>query len=293
MKDFDLSSLKLIHDGSNRSNDNRNFTFSDLSILSTGYQSKFSYKKGPYKPNYHVLQYVTDGKGMLEIENKSFSVQTGDLFYLPQDVSCCYYGDELDPYEYYWVDFSGTQATYLLNACGISPSSPILHLGNHSEVEKIFQDMFAALFVNDFPSCLYAFSDLIKLFSILANPTGNLPSRQKHFIVDKAISLMDTDPASIKSIQQMCNQMGINFSHFSKIFKEQTKISPKLYLNRQKISHAKKMLSETDLPIKAIALELGFSENAFIRAFQRLTNNKPLEYRKKMQRPLPQENQEI
>ena len=284
MKEFDLNSLKSIHDGSNRANDNVNDFFSDLNIVSAGWQSKFSYKMGPYAPNYHVLQYVTDGRGVLEIEGKSFSVMTGDLFYLPQDISCCYYGDEDDPYEYYWVDFSGTQSTYLLKSCGISPSSPILHLGNNPDIEKIFQDMFVALFANNLPSSLYALSRLIQLFSVFANPNGDLPSKQKHFIVEKAIAFMDSNSASIKSIQQLCNQMGINFSHFSKIFKEQTKISPKLYLNRQKIIYAQKLLAETDLPIKVIAIECGFSENAFIRAFSKLTNSTPLAYRKQRNR---------
>lgn len=284
MNDIDSKELLAIRNNAYTIwNFSEDYAFSDLSIQTTGRQLRSAKIDGPYKPIFHVLQYVTQGKGTLEIEGESFSVQTGDLFYLPLDMQCKYYGDKDDPYEYYWVSFLGTQSTYLLTACGLSYSNPILHI-NDTEVAKIFSNMYAALFTNNISSHLYAVSELIKLFSILIAPNREIPSKQKHFIVEKALSLFDKSPTAISSIEELCNQMGINSSHFSRIFKEQMNISPKIYLNRKKIACAKKLLIETDMPIKAIALECGFSENAFIRTFAKLTDRTPLAYRKQKQR---------
>lgn len=285
MKETNPKDLKPIYDTSKNWNFSEDYAFSDLAVQTTGRQLKSTKIDGPYKPKFHILQYVTHGKGTLEFENETFSVQAGDLFYLPQDMLCRYYGDPEDPYEYYWVSFSGNQAGYLLSACGLSHANPILHIDT-SGIDKIFFNMYAALFTNNISSHLYAVSELIKLFSVLIAPNGETPSKQKHFIVEKALSLFDESPTEINSIEEMCSQMGINSSHFSKIFKEQMNISPKLYLNRKKIAHAKKLLSETDMPIKAIAMECGFSENAFIRTFSKLTDRTPLAYRKHKQRKI-------
>ena len=283
MKDILRGQWKPIYDSSKIWHTSEDYIFSDVNVQTAGRQSASLYVDAPYKPNFHILQYVTRGKGTLEIETETFSVQAGDLWYLPQDMLCCYYPDEKDPYEYYWVSFSGNQAARLLDVCNLSFSKPILHL-NSKKIEKIFNNIFKSLFENSLSSNLFANSELLKLFSILAKTNSAVIHKQSHYIIDKALAFFEQNFSSAISVDEMCHHLGINTAYFSKVFKQQMNISPKLYLNRIRINHAKKLLSETDMPIKAIAIECGFSENAFIRTFSKLTNRTPLAYRKQRNR---------
>lgn len=69
-------------------------------------------------------------------------------------------------------------------------------------------------------------------------------------------------------------------NYFSKFFKKLTGENFVVYVTNQKIEHAKRMLSETDLPIRVIARELSYSEiNYFCRVFKKHVGVTPTEFR--------------
>lgn len=75
-------------------------------------------------------------------------------------------------------------------------------------------------------------------------------------------------------------------SHLSKpylfaLFREHLKISPHQYILRQRISHAKVMLANSDAAIKEIAIATGFgSIEVFYRQFKKAVTITPQEFRK-------------
>lgn len=88
-----------------------------------------------------------------------------------------------------------------------------------------------------------------------------------------------TDPDI--SLDKMALELGISSRKISDIINSNFKMSFKQYLNTMRLNEAKALLSQTDWPIKEIAMKVGFSNTShFNRTFKQYQNMKPLEFRK-------------
>jgi AraC-like DNA-binding protein len=66
------------------------------------------------------------------------------------------------------------------------------------------------------------------------------------------------------------------------LFRRVTGYAPLSYLNHLRMQHAVQLLNSTDLPIKQISDQLGFSDQFyFSRAFSRMHNHSPTEHRQR------------
>ena len=83
-------------------------------------------------------------------------------------------------------------------------------------------------------------------------------------------------------VKELADRIEISESHFYKIFKEYTGVTPYQYLIQVRLNHARTLLTMTDFQIKYISATTGFdSVSHFIRHFKRQTNLTPTEYRKR------------
>jgi|GEM_PF-5686480 len=78
----------------------------------------------------------------------------------------------------------------------------------------------------------------------------------------------------------LANVAAMSECYYSHVFKKETGIGVKDYINQARIKKAKEILRETDLKISAVALAVGITNtNYFSVFFKRLTDMTPLEYR--------------
>jgi len=86
---------------------------------------------------------------------------------------------------------------------------------------------------------------------------------------------------------ELATASGMSPRGFIKAFYKHVGETPGAMLRRLRIDYAKRLLTEEDLPLKAVARKVGFvSENTFCVAFQRATGLSP----KKFQRQIWLEN---
>lgn len=82
------------------------------------------------------------------------------------------------------------------------------------------------------------------------------------------------------SITELANECALSRSHFSRVFKKTTGLSPRDWLQQARILYAKELLTLGQLSITNIALECGFSDQShFIRAFTTITGQSPGKWR--------------
>ena len=79
---------------------------------------------------------------------------------------------------------------------------------------------------------------------------------------------------------RICQAGGLSVSHFSELFREQVHQSPLSYFTQLKIRAACRLLDLSGKPVKAVALETGYSDPYyFSRVFKKVMGISPENYR--------------
>lgn len=83
------------------------------------------------------------------------------------------------------------------------------------------------------------------------------------------------------SLKRFANDLFLNTSYLSSLFKKELGMTLTEYVNQNRIAHAKRLLKSTTLPIQDIATQSGISDiHYFTRLFRRETGMSPREWRK-------------
>jgi AraC-like DNA-binding protein len=91
---------------------------------------------------------------------------------------------------------------------------------------------------------------------------------------------MHKNLSEILHIEDLADEAHLSRSHFAAIFKRRTGFSVLDFFIRLKMQRACFLLDTTDMPIKAIAADLGFEDPLyFSRSFRRIHDLSPLQYR--------------
>ena len=121
------------------------------------------------------------------------------------------------------------------------------------------------------PYLVRSYCDLIKKRS---TSLYSAPVRQILVTIDASI---DSD----LSLKRFANELFLNTSYLSSLFKKETGMTLTDYVNQHRINFAKRLLKSTTLSIQAVATAVGISDiHYFTRLFRRETGYSPREYRK-------------
>lgn len=124
---------------------------------------------------------------------------------------------------------------------------------------------------------------------VLRGPTaalvGDIPVADfSAYRLHQAVGAIRERPEERHSLEAMAGQAGVTPSHFCRIFKKATGLSPHQYLMKARFERAKDLLEGSGLPLSTIADQLGFgSQSHFTRGFHRAVGVTPSDYRRHAQ----------
>lgn len=107
-------------------------------------------------------------------------------------------------------------------------------------------------------------------------------SRLKNYspVVRKALTCVASDLKAPLGLRFLANRLSVNASYLSARFRKEVGMPLTEYVNRCRIEQAKKLLLETDMPVKMVGLECGVSDvYYFSRMFKRHVGLTPKSYR--------------
>lgn len=98
----------------------------------------------------------------------------------------------------------------------------------------------------------------------------------------RAIAHLQQDLSKPFNLAELSATVGMSPFHFSRLFKKATGMSPSRHYIRQRVTHAQRLLQETDLSIIRVGIAVGYlSPSHFAQVFRRETGLSPTDYRGK------------
>lgn len=125
-----------------------------LLVYNVGFQKcPPGYGWGPGVRDHYLLHYVLSGQGTYETEGRTFVLQSGEAFLARPDVPIFYRADEVNPWEYYWVGFSGPAAPLLLAQTPFTAARPVLRPAAGDHLRQGLLDIYKAR-GSDYPAAV-------------------------------------------------------------------------------------------------------------------------------------------
>ena len=217
----------------------------------------------------------------------TYDVHGSQLFLTVPEIEMCYKADEKEPWYYCWTTFEGKKAWQYLQNAGFSEERYLLNC--NIEVNRFLecsQEMLSKPDLNlsgelfRLGQAYHFLSLAIESYETNNRKSGVYSSLSSDDYVRFAIRHIQNNYSNLK-IQSLADNIGLNRTYFTAIFKEKMYMSPQEYLMQVRMKHACDLLKETDLPIKMIASSVGY-ENAltFSKIFKQKEGVSPLDYRK-------------
>jgi len=133
---------------------------------------------------------------------------------------------------------------------------------------------------NNWHDIVHWFEDLTgKLTASL----GNVVRDKKNRHIEQAIHILHQDCGEAITLAYVAEQLGLNPSYLSRIFKDEQGVTFLEYLTSVRIKRSKELLETTNLKIKEISEQVGYLKtNYYIKLFKEFTGITPGEYRKQL-----------
>lgn len=117
---------------------------------------------------------------------------------------------------------------------------------------------------------------------------SSLTNEKKNILFQRLEKLMQEEEVYKENLltkERVADLLGTNRTYLSQVINEQTQQNFIQYVNNYRINEAIRLLSdpETDIPLKAVASEVGFnSMSTFYKIFQNTVGIPPKQYRNKV-----------
>lgn len=231
--------------------------------------------------DHFLIHHVVSGTGAYTMSGKTHRLCAGDTFIAYPGSMIAYSADKLDPWEYCWVGFNGSDARFLLEQTPFSHTNPVISEGNCGQLKKLLLDIYHCHGNRAFESarmtgCLYIF--LSHLMALA--PESKPPEKSLHYVRIAAEFVSDNYSRPI-GVADMAHFAGVSRSWLYRLFMQHLNISPAAYLTQFRIEQATLLLLNSSLSVSETAYSVGFEDPFyFSKLFKRHTGFSPKQYSK-------------
>jgi len=104
--------------------------------------------------------------------------------------------------------------------------------------------------------------------------------------IRELLAWVQEHPASDLCVERLAKRAGMSPRHFARVFRNETGVTPGVFVEGVRVDRAKLYLEETDWSLAGIATRAGFgSEDSLWRSFRRRLGVAPRDYRRRFSRP--------
>ncbi|MBO3319477.1 MAG: AraC family transcriptional regulator [Clostridium perfringens] len=231
-----------------------------------------------------VIHYVTKGYGTFKFNGKVYNLKQGDIFILLKGMQVEYVASIDDPWEYYWIGFSGSNANEYLNRTSIT-NSCVANCEENSKIPQIILNMCEISKTYN-PSRSDDILLLKELYSLLYALIEEFPKpfeykdKELHTYIQDSLNFINSNYMHSITVQEIADYVNLSRSYLYKMFIKNLGISPQRYLINLRMYKATFLLKGTKLPIGEVASSVGYSDSLlFSKTFSKHFSMSPLNYR--------------
>ncbi|MDM0621915.1 AraC family transcriptional regulator [Clostridium perfringens] len=231
-----------------------------------------------------VIHYVTKGYGTFKFNGKVYNLKQGDIFILLKGMQVEYVASIDDPWEYYWIGFSGSNANEYLNRTSIT-NSCVANCEENSKIPQIILNMCEISKTYN-PSKSDDILLLKELYSLLYALIEEFPKpfeykdKELHTYIQDSLNFINSNYMHSITVQEIADYVNLSRSYLYKMFIKNLGISPQRYLINLRMYKATLLLKSTKLPIGEVASSVGYSDSLlFSKTFSKHFSMSPLNYR--------------
>lgn len=233
----------------------------------------------------YIFQYTLSGMGELETADSTYLLRPGMAFLVSIPHRHIYRLCRNTHWEFIFLtmrgSYTGTVWEQILSSFG-----PVLDFSANPGFEKyldgFYLDACSRPYNNPYTSSAAAYSFLMTLQQALNIP----PDRQGSHAassdrMEKILQYMESHLADSIGLEDIATHAGMSKYYLDRLFTRQTQIPCWTYFTKMRLEHAAKLLSSTDLPIREVAAECGFSSaNYFNNVFRKYVGESAGQFRK-------------
>lgn len=225
-----------------------------------------------------LVMLVEKGSIQLHYHGKEYTASAGDMLLFDCAVPHRY---TADPYaEFYWVHFSGANSLDLYHFLTRENGSVLYHAPHTQKSAMQIRNLVRQFATNqlirdsEHSRLLYnAMCYLMETNSLETALPENSPTQQ-------AVKYIQSHLGEDLSLKRLSAEVHLSPSHLIRVFRSNLHYSPHEYIVRMRLDRAKYLLKSTDMPIKAIAAEVGYgTESSFTGAFTEKIGVSPRKFR--------------
>lgn len=230
--------------------------------------------------SFYQLEYVLEGRVFIETEDKTYTAEKGDLYFINKAVPRVLYSDKKGPVKKIFVTAKGPLLDGIVKAYNFS--DPVII--TKADVEEYFRNIINIL--DEAPCYTPLVRDsigvevlkIIQTVSRKLNLIDNVIERLN--VAENIIKYIDANLDRKITIEDLSQNFFLGKTQLIKLFKDKYQMTPMKYAQLQRIELAKYYLTDTDTPISNIHKLIGFDDvKYFSKLFKKVTGISPREYR--------------
>lgn len=266
----------------------QNITFSVMlsRYLKVGNEWNMEWNKDLYQFQCNRLYYLKKGKGKLYLHNSVLTLEPGYVYLIP--AFGVLRSEVIEEMQKYFIHFQTNSSLFYLYS--------LFNTKNYYPADKLTEGLFQLVLDNytlSPPSSYFKVQGSMQI--LLSGFLNHIDTSRQNIM--RFVPIVDYLQNNYKrdiSIKELASLMNLNPVYFSNLFNTTFHISPKQYLINKRLIESQKFLLETDMSIKEIAYEVGFTnENYFSEIFRQKTGISPSCFRQAQKSSPINSNNEI
>ncbi len=227
--------------------------------------------------DYYIFEYVVKGKGFIENDGQSYTVEEDDVYILEPGSKHYYHSDYKEPYEKIWINLWGEGIGDVIKKFNLSGKVVFKNSGCKMYFEQLIHIASTSNYTQEIRYTVA--SVLFQIICVLAEKEDSLEPVSK--IAKECKKYVDNSLYSKMTIEGIAEILHISKAQLIRQFKKYYGVTPYKYLLTKKLDMAVRLLLTTNMSIGEISDSLAFAdEHYFSDIFKKKMGVSPLQYRK-------------